>query len=240
MKILVANRQIVRPGDVLAVIDEQTGDYEKHIPDKHIYIRGNRVLTDVVGLVSISGENIQVIPLEGKYIPRVDDVVIGMVVSVGITNWILDINSPYPGVLNANEVIENFNPITTNLRDYLDIGDYVIAKISIFDRTRDPVLTVKGRGLGKITEGTIIEVKASRIPRIIGKKGSMLNLLVSKTGCSIVVGQNGLIWLRCSDEQVLDALIRAIRMIEARSHIRGLTEEVRIFLEKNLGSSGGA
>ncbi len=240
MKILVANRQIVRPGDVIAIIeDKQAVVEEKYFPDKHIYIRESKVMTDIVGLTSINDNDIQVIPLEGKYIPRVDDVVIGMVVSVGITNWILDINSPYPAVLNANEVIENFNPITMNLRDYLDIGDYVIAKIITFDRTRDPVLSVKGRGLGKITEGTVIEVKASRIPRIIGKKGSMLNLLTQKTGCNIIVGQNGLIWLRCSDENVLDVLIRAIRRIEARSHIRGLTEEIRMFLDKNLGKTSG-
>ncbi len=236
MKIIVANRQIVRPGDTLAIIESgEVVKTPRHLPDKHIYIVGNRILSDVNGLVNIVDDDIQVIPLEGKYIPRVDDVVIGMVTSVGITNWIIDINSPYPGILNANDVIENFNPITMNLRDYLDIGEFIVAKIVLFDRTRDPLLTVKGKGLGKITEGTVIEVKPSRIPRIIGKKGSMLNLLTSTTGCNMVVGQNGLIWIRCSDEKKLEVLIRAIRRIEARSHIRGLTEEIRMFLEKNLG-----
>ncbi len=233
---IVANRQIVRPGDTLAIIESgEAVKTPRHLPDKHIYIVGNRILSDVNGLVNIVDDDIQVIPLEGKYIPRVDDTVIGMVTSVGITNWIIDINSPYPGILNANDVIENFNPITMNLRDYLDIGEFIVAKIVLFDRTRDPLLTVKGKGLGKITEGTIIEVKPSRIPRIIGKKGSMLNLLTSTTGCNMVVGQNGLIWIRCSDEKKLEVLIRAIRRIEARSHIRGLTEEIRMFLEKNLG-----
>lgn len=234
MKILVANRQIVRPGDVLAVIEERVYP-PKYLPEKHLYIEGNRILTDIVGLVNIVNNDIQVIPLEGKYIPRVDDVVIGIVSGVGLTNWIIDINSPYPGILNANDVIENFNPITMNLRDYLDIGDYIVAKIIAFDRTRDPLLTIKGKGLGRITEGTVISIKPSRIPRVIGRKGSMLNLLTSMTKCSIVVGQNGLIWLKCGDEHTLEVLIKAIRRIEARSHIRGLTEEIRLFLEKELG-----
>ncbi len=237
MKILVANRQIVRPGDVLAII-EGSQITPKYLPEKHIYIHGNRVMTDIVGLVNISDNEIQVIPLEGKYIPRVDDVVIGMISGVGLTNWIVDINSPYSGILNANDVIENFNPITMNLRDYLDIGDYIIAKIIAFDRTRDPLLTVKGKGLGRITEGVVVRIKPSRVPRVIGRKGSMLNLLTSMTGCNIVVGQNGLIWIKCRDEQRLEVLIRAIRRIEARSHIRGLTEEIRLFLEKELGRRG--
>ncbi len=235
LKTLVANRQIVRPGDVLALIEEKRIHTVRYFPEKHIYIIGNRVLSDVVGLVNITNDDIQVIPLEGKYVPRVDDVVIGMISGVGLTNWIVDINSPYPGILNGNEVIENFNPITMNLRDYLDIGDYIVAKIAVFDRTRDPVLTVKGKGLGKITEGVVISIKPSRIPRVIGKKGSMLNLLTSMTGCNLVVGQNGLIWIKCSDEHKLEILIKAIRRIEARSHIRGLTEEIRLFLQKELG-----
>jgi exosome complex component RRP4 len=234
LKTLVANRQIVRPGDTLAILEEGVQGY-RHLPDKHIYFYGNRILSDITGLAVINDNDIQVIPLEGKYIPRVDDVVIGIVKNIGLTSWTVDINSPYPGILNANDVIENFNPIKNDLKMYLDIGEYIIAKIVVFDRTRDPQLTIRGKGLGKITEGTVIEVKPSRVPRIIGKKGSMLNILTTLTGCNITVGQNGLIWIRCSDDETLDVLIRAIRRIEARSHIRGLTEEIRMFLEKNLG-----
>jgi len=238
LKILVADRQIVRPGDVLAIIEDTTAGTEtKYIPEKHVYIYSNRLYSDIIGLASITDNDVAVIPLEGTYIPKQDDLVIGMVVNVGITNWLIDIRAPYKAILNGNDVIEGFNPITMNLRDYLDVGDCILAKITVFDRTRDPVLTVKGKGLGKITEGVLVEVKPSRVPRIIGKKGSMLNLLTSTTGCNIIVAQNGVVWIRCQDEKKTDVLIRAIKKIELKAHIRGLTEEIRLFLEKELGET---
>jgi exosome complex component RRP4 len=236
LKILVADRQIVRPGDVLAIIEGEEGVIEeKHYPEKHVYVLNNKIYSDILGISSITDNDVSVIPLEGVYFPRKDDLVIGLVTGIGITNWIIDIRAPYKAILNGSDVIEGFNPIIHNLRDYLDIGEYIIAKITAFDRTRDPVLTIKGKGLGKITEGSIIEVKPSRVPRIIGKKGSMLNLLISKTKCNIVVAQNGIIWARCPDDKRLNTLIRAIRMIEEKAHMRGLTEQIRLFLEKELG-----
>lgn len=235
IKILVADRQIVRPGDVLAIIENEGEIAPKYLPEKHIYISGNKICSNILGLVSITNNEVSVIPLEGVYFPKKDDLVIGLVIGVGITNWIIDIRAPYKAILNGSEVIEGFNPIIHNLRDYLDVGEYILAKIAVFDRTRDPILTVKGKGLGKITEGTIIEVKPSRIPRIIGKKGSMLNLLTSKTGCNIVVAQNGMIWARCPDNHRLNILIKAIKIIEEKVHMRGLTEEIKLFLERSLG-----
>lgn len=236
LKILVADRQIVRPGDVLAIVEEGEGFTGfKHFPDKHVYISNNRVYSDVLGVASVQDNDLTVIPLEGSYFPRQDDTVIGVVVNVGITSWVVDIRAPYRAVLNGSDVIEGFNPITHNLRDYLDVGDYVLAKIALFDRTRDPILTVKGKDLGKITEGVVVEVKPSRVPRIIGRKGSMLNNLINITKCNITVAQNGFIWIKCPDNDRLNALIEAIKIIEEKPHARGLTEEIRLFLTSKLG-----
>lgn len=238
MKILVADRQITRPGDCLAVLEKDEippdGGF-KYFPERHIYILNNKVYSDTVGVVSLNEGGISVIPLEGLYIPRKDDLVIGVISEVGLSSWTVDIKSPYKAILPASDVIEGFNPALHNLRNYLDIGDYVLAKISVFDRLRDPVLTTRGKGLGKIINGFVIDVKPSKVARIIGKKGSMLNLLTSMTNCEIVVGLNGYVWAKCPDESMLDALIKAIRLIEAKAHMKGLTEEVKVFLENTIG-----
>lgn len=238
MKLLVVDRQVVRPGDCLATLDREEALSEKelkHIPDKHIYIVGNRVFSDVVGVVSVNEDAVSVIPLEGVYIPRRDDVVIGVVEDIGITHWVVDIRSPYRAVLPGGDVIEGFNPATHNLRNYLNIGDLVLAKISTFDRLRDPLLTIRGKGLGKITEGFVIDIKPSRVGRVIGKKGSMLNVLTSMTRCEIVIGMNGYIWAKCPDENTLNTLINAIRFIEMRAHVKGLTEQVKSLIESQMG-----
>jgi len=242
MKILVADRQIVRPGDCLAILEKdeiQQGERLKYYPERHIYILNDKVFSDTVGLVSIEGGSISVIPLEGFYMPRVDDLVIGVVSDIGITYWVVDIKAPYKAILPASDVIEGFNPAVHNLRAYLNIGDYVLAKIAAFDRLRDPVLTTRGKGLGKIVDGFVISVKPSKVPRIIGKKGSMLAVLTNTTKCEIVVGLNGYLWAKCPSEKELLALIKAVRLIETKAHMRGLTEEVKLILESILGEKRG-
>ena len=224
-KIYVANRQIVRPGDLL-------GEGEDIVNGEYTYRLDNKIYSMILGLAEVDDGKVSVIPLEGTPLPREGDIVIGLVIGVGITNWIVDIRGPYKAILNANEALESFNPITDDLRKYLDVGDYIVAKIILFDRSRNPMLTLKGKGLGKITEGVVIDVKPSRVPRIIGKKKNMINMLIEMTGCNIVVGQNGRIWIRCPEKSLEDIVIRAIRKIEAEAHIPGLTERVKMFIEE--------
>lgn len=233
MKILVADRQLVRPGDCLAILNESVSELKRY-PEKHVYVIGNKVISDVLGIVYVENEDLNVIPLEGVYYPRKDDLVIGVISGIGVTAWSVDIRAPYKAVLPGQDVVEGFNPIIHNLKNYLDIGDYVLAKIAVFDRTRDPVLTTRGKGLGKITEGVVVEVKPSKVARLIGRRGSMYNILTSTTGCDITIAQNGYVWLKCNDEYTTKVLIDTIKLIELKAHIRGLTEEVRSTLESKL------
>jgi len=224
-KIYVANRQIVKPGDLLAEgPDVKCGDYTYRV--------GEKIYSSILGLASVDQGVVSIIPLEGSPLPREGDIVIGLVVGVGITNWIVDIRGPYKAILNASEALESFNPITDDLRRYIDIGDYILAKIIVFDRTRNPMLTIKGKGLGKITEGVVVDIKPSRVPRVIGKKKTMLNMLIETTGCTIIVGQNGRVWIRCPNKQLEDILVRALRKIEEEAHIPGLTDRVKKFIEE--------
>lgn len=235
IKPIVVERQIVRPGDLLGYVEGEQQISFMLYPDKNIYIKENKVYSTVLGVVSIDDDEVSIISLEGTYIPKKDDLVIGTVVGVGLTSWTVDIRSPYRAVLNGNDVIEDFNPIQHDLRDYLDIGDQILAKIVSSDRTRDPVLTIKSKDLGKIVDGVIVEVKPSRVPRVIGRNKSMLNILLEYSGCSITVAQNGLIWVKCSDKDRYDAVINAIKMINDKPHLKGLTEAVKSYLQSRLG-----
>lgn len=222
--IYVANRQIVKPGDLLAEGDDV-------IAGSYTYKVGSKVYGTVVGLAEVKENAVSIIPLEGIVVPREGDLVIGIVVGVGITNWFIDIRAPYKAVLNASEAVEQFNPLTDDIRKYLDVGDYILAKILIFDRSRGPVLTTKAKGLGKIVEGVVVDVKPSRVPRIVGKKKTMLEALTSSTNCNITVAVNGRIWIKCPNSLLEDIVIRAIRKIESEAHIPGLTDRIRKFIE---------
>jgi len=236
-RIYVENRSIVVPGDLLAEGED--------VEAQSIFIEriGSRYYATITGLASVEREDskvkISIIPLEGAYIPRVGDIVIGLVRDIGLTHWEVDIASPYKGILIVQEVLDRpFNPATDSLKKYLDVGDYIIAKIAAFDRARDPLLTIKGKGLGRVTEGSIVEIKPSRVPRVIGKKGSMVNMLMSETGCEIVVGQNGRILIKCPNKDLEEILVLSLKKIEAEAHTTGLTERVREFIRQERERRG--
>lgn len=231
-KVYVENRQLVIPGEVLA-----EGDIEVTSP--FIYRLGNKWYSSIIGLVDVQDNKLNIIPLEGYYFPKVGDLVIGLVIDIGITNWIVDIRAPYKALMNASDVLNRqFNPIQDDLRRYFDVGDYVLAKIALFDRVHNPVLTLKDKGLGKIVSGKIVEIAPSRVPRVIGKRRSMLNMLIEETGCDIVVAQNGRIWINCKDEQLEDILILALKKIELEAHTTGLTDRVRSFIREEKSRRG--
>ena len=117
------------------------------------------------------------------------------------------------------------------MSDFLDIGDLVIAKISAFDRTRDPTLTLKENGLGKITQGNTIKITSTKIPRVIGRKGSMINLLKQETGCQITIGQNGFIHITGQKPEMQILALQSIHMIEKDAHTTGLTDRVSEFIK---------
>ena len=64
------------------------------------------------------------------------------------------------------------------------------------------------------------------MPRLIGKKGSMINMIKDKTGCKIVVGQNGLVWVK--GKQEMEQIVKdTIKLIEKEAHTSGLTDRIK-------------
>jgi exosome complex component RRP4 len=225
-KIALENHAIVIPGDLLA---EGTIRY-----GEGVIKRGNFYYSTVVGLFQDKGDFIQVKSLKGKYLPRPGDLVIGKVVEVGLTNWIIDIGSPYYAVLLANNATEKrFDPVKDDARKIFSVGDIILTKIISFDRTRDPQVITNERGLGKLRGGRIIEIEAAHIPRVIGKKGTMINMVKRLTRTQIITGQNGRIWIQGKKNEDELKAIESIKKIELEAHTQGLTDRIRDMLSEN-------
>ena len=225
MPIFFEKREIVVPGDLLA-----EGDY---IAGENTFKEGNRIYASRVGLIEYANKKIQVVALRAFYVPRIGDTVIGKIVEVGVSGWIVDINSPYMALLRASDVLEKgFNPRKDDLTAIYDVGDMIIAKIISYDRTQNPLLTVNERGLGKITRGQIVQITPTKIPRVIGRKGSMINVIKRETGCNIVLGQNGLILVSGRSLENERLAVMAIRKIEEEAHTSGLTDRITEMLRK--------
>lgn len=220
------NRQIVIPGQFLA-----EGTYKN---GENTYRDGNGVYASQIGFVNLGRKPISVRSIKGRYLPKAGDPVIGVVVELNLSGWLLNINAPYTALLFASEALNTpFNPKRDELSKIFDIGDVLLAKVLLFNRTRDPILTVKEPGLGKINRGRIFELTPTKIPRLIGRKGSMINLIKQKTSCSIVVGQNGLILINGKDSSEEELAVSAIQMIEKEAHTQGLTDRINELLDKN-------
>lgn len=220
-------RALVVPGEVFA-----EGDYNIQTPNYVIKV-DNKYVATVIGLAQIDEESreLSVIPLEGCYIPQPEDLVLGYVVNAGLTSWEVDIRAPFTATLYAVDLLGRpVNPAKEDLSRYLAVGDAVLAKVEVFDRTRGPILTTKGKGLGKVTHGTVAEISPVKVARVIGRKGSMHQVLEGETGCEVIVPKNGRILIKCPNKELEDILVMAILKIEREAHIPGLTDRVKEFI----------
>jgi len=216
------DRKVVIPGEVIF-------KGEDYLPGEGTEKRGDEIVAVRYGLAEESNGLVKVISLSGVYQPRRGNVVIGKVENLTFYGWVIDIDSPEGAFLPLQEVPGFVSK--DGLAEIMDIGDMVAAKIiGIGGRGID--LTIKLRGLGKIEDGLIIKINSNKVPRVIGKEGSMINLIKEESGCNVTVGQNGLIWIKGNkiEEELL--VKRAIMFITEKSFASGLTEEVKEWFEK--------
>lgn len=212
----MTDRKIVIPGEVISSGDD-------YLPGEGTERRGNEIVSIKFGLAEETNKLIKVIPLSGVYLPRRGNVVIGKVENVTFNGWVIDINTADGAFLSLMEIPRYVDK--DDLRSVMDIGDMIVAKIySINKRGID--LTFKLKGLGKLEGGMIININPNKVPRIIGKEGSMVSLIKDETGCQITVGQNGFVWI--SGKNIEDELFakKAILYIAEHSLMSGLTDEM--------------
>ncbi|MCI4340042.1 MAG: KH domain-containing protein, partial [Thermoplasmata archaeon] len=91
-------------------------------------------------------------------------------------------------------------------------------------------VTMLGDGLGKLEGGTIVSISPARVPRVIGRGGSMVQTITELTDCKVAVGQNGRIWIDGPDEGII-RVRECLRMIDEEGHKSGLTERIQQYLE---------
>ena len=221
-------KQLVAPGELLA-----EGPY---FAGENTYRDGSKIYSARVGLADVIGNKLIVVPIKGAYIPRIDDIVIGRVTDIGMSGWQVDICAPYPAMLPQSETpMQHGREMgRRDLGHLFGVGDLVLAQVIAFDRTRDPLLTTKGRGLGKVTSGRVARISPAKIPRIIGKQGSMITMLKNETLTDIVPGQNGIVLAIGRNPDQERIAVEAFYMIEREAHTSGLTDRVRAMILEEM------
>ncbi len=216
-------RRIVVPGEIIV-----TG--EDYLPGEGARREGENVLASKFGLAEEAGRVVKVIAITGAFIPRRNNVIIGRVRDITYNGWLTDIDSASSGFLPIDESPRFINK--NEMSQFLDIGDVIVAKIwSVSARGID--LSLKGKGLGKLEKGFIFRISPNRVPRVIGREGSMITLIKEKTGCNITVGQNGWIWISGPSSEAEIKARKAIEFIVDKVYVSGLTELMEEWFTKN-------
>jgi len=216
-------REIVIPSQLL-------GDSRENKAGRGTFIENGKIYSERLGILSKKSDYINVVPLTGRYDPLEGDFVIGIVEEALASSWLVDINAPYPALLHVNEVPWKIEFGETE--KYLKHGDSIMAKVLQIDVSKKLQITLNDRNLYKIEGGHIIHVEPSKVPRIIGKKGSMISLLKKYSRCRIFVGQNGRIWID-GDDNGITKVLHAIRKIEDEALSHGLTNRIEALLKKD-------
>ncbi|MFH1520552.1 MAG: KH domain-containing protein [Candidatus Micrarchaeota archaeon] len=200
------DKKIVLPGDRIA---------EGRITASNTFSDGNATYAAVIGMMDDEG---RYVPLENRYKPVVGDVVVGTVTDVRHAGYEVDLNLPNGGFIPTRDV-----------KLSLQLGDFVISKIKSVNEVGDIDLGEVRR----LPKGKIIEFPSAKVPRLIGRKSSMLNLLKDYSGGDIMVGNNGYVWMgeRCD----MPLLLKTIKLIERKAHKSGLTDEVANILKQEKG-----
>ncbi len=130
----------------------------------------------------------------------------------------VDINSFYHSFVSKKE-----------LRDLLRVGSMVSAKVLSVNEVLDAEIGFVRQFYG----GQVIKVSPVKVPRMIGKNGSMLDVLKNGSGCQLMIGRNGLVWAKGGDVSLLQ---RALRLIEENAHKEHLTNSIADFLKQHKTS----
>ena len=226
MKRFESKKRHVLPGDFITTAPLRL--------QNNVVLEGKRIISTTIGLSDVSDDNVRVISLTGIYLPKIDDLVIGIIQHISGNSWFADINSCYQGMLLGQDVFGRGSyPTKSEMEERLSKGDIIFAKIANSDRQREPLISIADQSLGKIDSGELVKISPAKIPRLIGKHGSMIQTIEGSTNATITVGQNGLIVVSCDETNGLLKALAAIRMVDEQAHLVNLTDKVKKMLESN-------
>jgi exosome complex component RRP4 len=244
-----SSREVVVPGEVL------TEDTKNFLPGRGTIYNSDRtkIISLNIGLKQINKNYVNVIPLRGFYTPKPGDKVIALVVDKNPVKYKCDINAKDFATLKPKNTIKkdrsrsfrgggrgrgsSYGQENTSTKKY-EIGDVLIVKILSADRINKPELTTVGKYLGVRNNGIVISIDPPKIPRVIGRSGSMIKMLKNLTKCNIFVTQNGRIWLKGEDIAHERLLIESIQKIENEAHTVGLTDRIQEYIMTEIKVRG--
>ena len=216
-------RKMVLPGEFIVEGDLKLGS--------GVFREDKRIYSSVMGLLDLKESFVKVIPITGRYTPKANDFVIGEIEDIDFGSWYANIGAAYSATITAKDYFSERDGFQEDISKAMRIGDTVYAIIREISSRKRVFLSMRERGSRKLRGGRIIEVTPAKVPRIIGRKGSMISMIKQEAGCRVLVGQNGRVWIDGAPDR-MDLVVKVIEQIEKDAHTPGLTQSVKNMIIK--------
>jgi len=223
--------RLVFPGDVFTVdsqgkktiIGKGMTLLPRKTADKFLF---DKVLITRIGIlrqISVQPSRFFVESSVKRYIPTVNDELVGVVVGKFGMTYKVEINAPRYGYLDFLA----FHGATKRNRPNLRIGAVVYCKVVEADRNLNPVLSCKSDIFKKewmsgeafyteLKKGFTFKVSVAYAFELRKKDNFCLNYLGSKIGFEIVVGSNGRIWINAGTVKMTILAVNSIKAAEGK------------------------
>ncbi|XP_049857816.1 exosome complex component RRP4 isoform X2 [Schistocerca gregaria] len=181
--------RILTPGEI---ITSQSGCMRGH----GTYAEDDNLKASVAGVEERIIKLVSVRPLKSRYVGEIGDVVVGRITEVQQKRWKVDTNARLDSILllssvnlPGGELRRRSAEDEQKMRKYLQEGDLISAEV--LQVYSDGSLSLYTRSLkyGKLSQGVLVKVFPSLVKR---RKTHFHNLTC---GASIILGNNGFIWL---------------------------------------------
>lgn len=195
-------KQFIVPGENVA---------RRPIRLENSYVEGGNTYSKFLAIYDEQG----IVPLESIWKASAGDSVVGVVVSAKGSVCVVDLASFERGLIVLRKYEnppEKGSIISGVVRDVENKRTAVLERVTV------------------LRDGMLIKVKPAKVPRLIGKSNTMINQIAELTGVRIVVGMNGLVWIRGEKDALA---IAAITRIAEEAHVPGLTMRIREMLQSN-------
>ena len=196
--------------------------------------QNDEIIATKLGWVRESNGTVSVDPINSPYLPRSGDLVIAHVAEVRNNLWFMDINGSFQGLLPMS--LAPWKVEFGAARQHMGIGDVALARVQEVDECHNVVLTMKGIGLRRIKQGSLLTIPVNHIDRIKGKDNSTIERLKNACDCRIIIGQNGKVWVDGNAEGIAWAR-KAIQIAQDCGHKNTFEAEISAH-EKNAPNRG--
>jgi len=203
-----AEQRLVTPGEVIGTsLDKRAGI--------GTLSQGERMIATRLGWVRENNDTISVDPINSRYTPRSGDLVIGVIEAVRNNLWFADVLGPFNGLLPMS--LAPWKVEFGAARQFMDVGDVILARVQEVDESHSGVLTMKGVGLRKLKQGIMSSIPMNLVSKFKGENDSNLRTLSLASDCRIIIGENGRIWVD-GDATGITMVRKVIELVKSEGH----------------------